>query len=118
MLINCEHEQVRALTPQVVNQQTGLHLHRFNWLTDDAIGSLPVTWNYLEGWHSAEDCPDPTAVHFTRGGPWFEEWQGVEYGGEWRALVTQSALSVDLRGPDLSLPHIARRHSSRMELAG
>jgi len=84
MLINCEHEQVRALTPQVVNQQTGLHLHRFNWLTDDAIGSLPVTWNYLEGWHSAEDCPDPTAVHFTRGGPWFEEWQGVEYGGEWQ----------------------------------
>jgi hypothetical protein len=89
MLMNCEHEQVRALTPQVVNQQTGLHLHRFNWLTDDAIGSLPVTWNYLEGWHSAEDCPDPTAVHFTRGGPWFNEWRGVEYGREWLSTSDQ-----------------------------
>jgi hypothetical protein len=67
----------------VVNHQSGLHLHRFNWLTDEVIGALPVTWNYLEGWHSAEDCADPIAVHFTRGGPWFEQWQGVEYGAEW-----------------------------------
>jgi hypothetical protein len=76
-----------------------LYLHRFNWLTDDAIGSLPVTWNYLEGWHTAEDCVDPIAVHFTRGGPWFDEWKGVEYGGEWlqqsqHAMISSSS---DLR---------------------
>ena len=87
MLINCEHEQVRAMTPQVVNQQSGLHLHRFNWLTDEAIGALPLTWNYLEGWHSAEDCADPIAVHFTRGGPWFAEWKGVEYAAEWQRMA-------------------------------
>jgi len=22
-------------------------------------------------------------VHFTRGGPWFEEWQDVEFAKEW-----------------------------------
>ena len=95
MLINCEHEQVRALTPQVVNQQSGLHLHRFNWLTDEAIGALPVTWNYLEGWHSAEDCADPIAVHFTRGGPWFAEWQGVEYAAEWQRVSGGTASNFD-----------------------
>ena len=75
------------MTPQVVNQQSGLHLHRFNWLADEAIGALPVTWNYLEGWHSAEDCADPIAVHFTRGGPWFAEWKGVEYAAEWQRMA-------------------------------
>jgi lipopolysaccharide biosynthesis glycosyltransferase len=89
MLINCGHEQVQALTPDVVNSESGLYLHRFNWLTDDVIGSLPVTWNYLEGWHTAADCEDPIAVHFTRGGPWFEEWRSVEYGREWLSTSDQ-----------------------------
>ena len=87
MLINCAHDQVANLNPDVVNTATGLFLHRFNWLTDDVIGSLPVTWNYLEGWHTAAECADPIAVHFTRGGPWFEEWRGVEYGDEWREVA-------------------------------
>lgn len=86
MLLNCAHEQVRRLTPDVVNTESGLYLHRFNWLTDDVIGSLPVTWNYLEGWHTENDCEDPIAVHFTRGGPWFKNYQSVEYANEWLAL--------------------------------
>ena len=70
---NCEHPQVKMLTPEVVNTQTGMYLHRFQWLTDDLIGELPIAFNYLEGWHTKDDCPDPIAVHFTRGGPWFNE---------------------------------------------
>jgi lipopolysaccharide biosynthesis glycosyltransferase len=95
MFINCGHEQVQTLTPDVVNSESGLYLHRFNWLTDDAIGSLPVTWNYLEGWHTAADCEDPTAVHFTRGGPWFEEYQKVEYGEAWRKCADVLSAPID-----------------------
>jgi lipopolysaccharide biosynthesis glycosyltransferase len=83
MFINCGHPQVKSLTPEVVNTQTGMYLHRFQWLTDDAIGELPIAWNYLEGWHTKDDCPNPIAVHFTRGGPWFADWTDVEYGKEW-----------------------------------
>jgi hypothetical protein len=83
MFINCGHPQVKALTPEVVNRETGMYLHRFNWLTDDVIGELPITWNYLEGWHTRDQCPNPIAVHFTRGGPWFADWTDVEYGKEW-----------------------------------
>jgi hypothetical protein len=83
MLINCGHAQVRQLTPELVNTASGLFLHRFNWLADDVIGALPVTWNYLEGWHTTADCDDPRAVHFTRGGPWFADYRDVEYGDEW-----------------------------------
>ena len=83
MLINCEHPSVQALTPDVVNRQTGLYLHRFQWLDNKHIGELPMTYNYLEGWHTKQDCEDPIAVHFTRGGPWFKDYMQVEYGDEW-----------------------------------
>ena len=86
MLINCGHEQVHGLTPDVVSTESGLHLHRFNWLSDDAIGALPGTWNYLEGWHSSADCADPIAVHFTRGGPWFKHYRDVEFSNEWLTI--------------------------------
>ena len=83
MLLNCEHEQVQKLTPEVVNIASGMYLHRFEWLTDDAIGHLPIAFNYLEGWYTKDDCPNPIAVHFTRGGPWFQDYVNVEYGDEW-----------------------------------
>ena len=93
MLINCEHPSVQALTPDVVNRQTGLYLHRFQWLENKHIGELPMTYNYLEGWHTKQDCEDPIAVHFTRGGPWFKDYMQVEYGDEWintsRGLVDE-----------------------------
>lgn len=103
MLINCGHEQVRSLTPDMVNTESGLHLHRFNWLSDDVIGALPITWNYLEGWHTPAECEDPTAVHFTRGGPWFEQWRHVEYGAEWSAIsdqITGSSMHFDRTAVD------------------
>ena len=87
VLFNCEHPQVKMLTPEVVNTQTGMYLHRFQWLTDDLIGELPIAFNYLEGWHTKDDCPNPIAVHFTRGGPWFNEWQNVEYAAEWNTVA-------------------------------
>jgi hypothetical protein len=87
ILFNCEHPQVKTLTPEVVNTQTGMYLHRFQWLTDDLIGELPIAFNYLEGWHSKDDCPNPIAVHFTRGGPWFNEWKNVEYAAEWNTVA-------------------------------
>lgn len=84
MLINCGHEQVKKnLTLDMVNTATGLYLHRFQWLTNDVIGELPIAYNYLEGWHNKEDCPNPIGVHFTRGGPWFRDYMHVEYGDEW-----------------------------------
>lgn len=84
MLINCGHKQVKEnLTPETVNKASGLYLHRFQWLTDDVIGQLPVAYNYLEGWNTRDDCPNPIGVHFTRGGPWFRDYLHVEYGDEW-----------------------------------
>jgi hypothetical protein len=85
MLFNCGHPSVRKLTPEVVNRESGAYLHRMQWATDDEIGELPVTWNWLEGWNEKPAQGTPNVVHFTRGGPWFEQWQNVDYGDLWTA---------------------------------
>ena len=86
MLFNCEHPDTVHLRPRVVNTATGMYLHQKQWTDNENIGELPISFNYLEGWHTKSDCVDPIAVHFTRGGPWFDNWQDVEYADEWLAV--------------------------------
>ena len=83
ILFNCSHPSNKKLTIDLVNQETGAFLHQFKWLKDQEIGSLDERWNWLEGWTSNHNNNQPFAVHFTRGGPWFSEWQDVEYAKEW-----------------------------------
>lgn len=85
VLYNCGHPANAVLTPELVNSETGLFLHRFMWLDDALIGSIDENWNWLEGWSSTPEGGTPNVIHFTRGGPWFEEWRVVEYADLWRA---------------------------------
>jgi hypothetical protein len=96
MLFNCDHPAVRGLTVECVNRESGAYLHRMQWAADDDIGELPVDWNWLEGWNEKPAQGTPKAVHFTRGGPWFAQWQDVDYGELWRAEY--DALRLARRG--------------------
>ena len=83
MIFNCEHPDVKALTPAVVNTATAAYLHRFEWISDDsAIGALELDWNYLEGEYPKPDHT-PRVIHYTNGGPWFEEWQNCDFADLW-----------------------------------
>lgn len=85
ILFNGAHPDVRALTPHVVNSQSPAFLHRFNWVADDAhIGSLPLEWNFLAGEYPAPGKL-PAAIHYTNGGPWFDNCQDVDFAGLWTA---------------------------------
>ena len=97
MLFNCAHPSVRTLTPECVNTRTGAYLHRMQWVADADIGALPVTWNWLEGWNEKPASGLPQAVHFTRGGPWFEKWQHVDYGDLWREEFAAMTLATTSR---------------------
>ena len=82
MLFN--NARCRALTQEYVNGASGLELHQFKWLEDDAlIGALPSRWNHLVGY----DAPrrDAALVHYTLGGPYFAEYAQCEYAREWFA---------------------------------
>jgi hypothetical protein len=81
MLFN--NARCRALNPDYVNTASGLDLHRFAWLDDRAIGELPLEWNWLVGEyaHNAK----AKIVHFTLGGPYFDEYRSCDYAEEWFA---------------------------------
>ena len=81
---NGAHQAVRALTPEAVNSATPAHLHRFAWVPDEAIGALPLSWNFLAGEYP-KPAATPSAIHYTNGGPWFDNHQSVDYGELWTA---------------------------------
>jgi lipopolysaccharide biosynthesis glycosyltransferase len=102
MVFNCDHPDVKALTPRVVSSATPAFLHRFEWIRDQsAIGALPLDWNYLEGEYPKLD-QTPRAIHFTNGGPWFAEWQNCDYAELWlqeRDLYLKSQSSKGVANP-------------------
>lgn len=83
MLFNCDHDANEALTVDLVNTVPGRDLHRFCWIEDDLIGALDPAWNFLVG--HTDPTIDPKLVHFTEGGPWFENYRDVPYADEWIA---------------------------------
>ena len=83
MAFNGAHPKVRALTPAVVNSESPGFLHRYAWLDDADIGALNREWNFLEGEYP-KPAQMPMCVHYTNGGPWFDDWQTVDFADEWR----------------------------------
>ena len=82
MLFNSE--RCSKLTPDYVNQATGLDLHQFVWTNDELIGDLPKEWNHLVGVDQPNS--DVAIVHWTLGGPWFDDYKNVEYSKEWHSV--------------------------------
>jgi len=74
----------QALTPDYVNTASGLELHQFKWLkSDDDIGEIPERWNHLVDYNPPID--NAANLHFTKGGPYFEEYRDCPYADLWRA---------------------------------
>lgn len=86
VLWNCGHPSNKKLTKEMVNDLdlTGAYFHRFSWLNDDEIGELKTEWNWLVGWHQEPKDGKPKAIHYTEGGPWFENYRNCEYSREWK----------------------------------
>ncbi len=86
MLFNCSHPSNQEINVELVNDPkiTGKYLHRFSWLKDDEIGELSPEWNWLAGWYKEPDDGKPKLIHYTEGGPWFENYRYCEYHSEWK----------------------------------
>ena len=89
MFFNCAHPSTKQLTVEKVNSEGGAYLHRMQWAQDDEIGEIPVEWNWLEGWNELPASGKPNAVHYTSGGPWFEDYQDVEFADEWKEYAAR-----------------------------
>ena len=87
MLMNCK--KCTTLTPDYVNKASGLELHQFKWLEGDhLIGDLPLEWNWLVGEYEHKD--DVYNVHYTKGGPWFEDYAKCDYSQDWFRNLEES----------------------------
>ena len=85
VLWNCGHQKNKCLSKDFVENASGLQLHRFSWLDEEEIGSLPIDWNWLVG--DYVNPPDTVKnVHWTLGGPYFNEYEDVDFSDEWREM--------------------------------
>ena len=83
MLMNAA--KCKALTPEYVNTKSGLELHRFHWLDgDDLIGEIPPKWNHLVDYNPELAENELGILHYTEGGPYFEDYKDCGYADLWR----------------------------------
>ncbi len=80
MMFNCSHIDCQNLSIKNVNTKSAKYLHRMNWTSDKNIGEIPPTYNWLEGWY--EDSINPKVIHYTRGAPIHDSWNG-SYSTNW-----------------------------------
>jgi hypothetical protein len=82
MLFN--NSRCKVLTPEYVNEATGLELHQYKWLGDDSlIGKIPRRWNHLVGYDGV--TTDISLIHYTLGGPYFDRFRNCEHAEKWWA---------------------------------
>jgi lipopolysaccharide biosynthesis glycosyltransferase len=81
ILWNCQNYPNQRLTPEYIQQHTGKHLHRFEWIADERIGELPIEWNWLPDEFGPNS--DAKLLHYTLGTPSFHEFATTPMGDEW-----------------------------------
>ena len=86
MLFNCAHPSNKKLSLDTVNTASPSFLHQMLWLQDAEIGSIPKEWNWLTDWYSEPEDGKPKLLHYTEGGPWFEEYKNCNYADVWLQL--------------------------------
>ena len=81
VLWNCGHIKNKILTPELIQKSDGSYLHRFSWLTDNDIGSLPIEWNWLPDEYGENN--NAKLLHYTLGTPCFNEFNNTTQASEW-----------------------------------
>ena len=86
VLFNCGHPSNKKLDLNLVNNPeiTGAYLHRFSWLDDTEIGQISHEWNWLTDWYEEGKDGSPKALHYTEGGPWFENYRNCGWHSTWK----------------------------------
>ena len=91
MLFNCGHPSNKKLNMDLVNETeiNGAYQHRFSWLKDEEVGNISNEWNWLVGHYKEPTDGSPKLLHYTEGGPWFENYRNCEYHQLWKNELTE-----------------------------
>ena len=88
ILWNCAHPANRILDPAFVQSQPGSYLHRFSWLKDEEIGSLPLEWNWLAIEYPVN--PQAKLIHYTLGTPCLKDYAQTDMANYWEEVYARS----------------------------
>ena len=91
MLFN--NSECRALTLDYVASAAGLDLHQFKWIDDRQVGELNPKWNHLVGEYPK--AREALNLHYTLGGPYFDEFSDCEYAEEWMAALAKASAPME-----------------------
>ncbi len=50
---------------------------------DGLIGGIPHRWNHLVGYDENVPVADISNLHYTIGGPYFDDYRDTDYADEW-----------------------------------
>jgi hypothetical protein len=85
ILWNCEHIEHYNHRDDL-KECGGKYLHRFQWLTDDLIGELPIEWNWLDEYG---ENPEAKLLHYTTGIPGFSHYAQAPHAREWKECARE-----------------------------
>ena len=93
ILFNCEHKANKILTPSFIERSSGSYLHRFSWLKDKDVGSLPKEWNHLV--LEYPEASKSSLLHFTVGAPCFQDFNKGKEAELWQSYFSKSIKGFD-----------------------
>ena len=79
MIFRCNQFK-NKLNKEYLDNATPAQLHEFHFINENNISSIPKEYNCLVGHY---DCENAKALHYTNGGPWFDEYKYSEHANEW-----------------------------------
>ena len=98
MLVNCGHPSNGVLSPELVSEASGSFLHRFQWLRDEQIGSLPLEWNWLVGEYPINHAK---LYHHTLGSPGFEHYAQCYSSKPWNQTLLNAMTMIGERQAEI-----------------
>lgn len=96
ILWNCSHPKNLTLNSTYIKNTSGEYMHRFCWLDDSDIGSLPIEWNWLPDEYGVNN--NANLIHYTLGTPCFAEYANSPMSEEWHTehALTNHATQIPL----------------------
>ena len=76
-----DNNKLKHLTKEYLDNASPADLHQFAWVKDNEIGRIPLKYNHLVGYYIKHKYIK--AIHYTQGGPWFDEYKDGELSEEW-----------------------------------
>lgn len=89
ILWNNSHPKNKILVPELIKSKNGKFLHRFEWLSNEDVGELPIEWNWLPDEFGKND--EAKLLHYTLGAPCFPDYADTPMASHYFENLMRSA---------------------------